>query len=119
MSGGEASPTYRRVDQWLWLARLVKSRSLASRLCSAGAVTVNGVAVKKANHVIRIGSVIAVPQGAFRRTVRVRELGMRRGPAAEAQLLYEETAASVRLSEFSPAWASLLMGDDDPQDNFP
>ena len=85
----------RRLDQWLWFARFVKSRSLAARLCAAGAVAVNGIAVTKANHLIRAGDTIAVPQGAFRRTVRVLALGARRGPAAEARGLYEETSRSA------------------------
>jgi ribosome-associated heat shock protein Hsp15 len=103
----------RRLDQWLWFARLVKSRSRGARLCAAGAVEVNTVAVKKANHTIRVGDTIAVPQGAFRRTIRVRGLGERRGPAAEARLLYEEIAPAVHQSEMTPAWTPLLLGDDD------
>jgi ribosomal 50S subunit-recycling heat shock protein len=35
----------RRLDQWLWFARLVKSRSRAARLCVTGVVTVNGMTV--------------------------------------------------------------------------
>jgi ribosome-associated heat shock protein Hsp15 len=107
------APTSRRLDQWLWFARFVKSRSLASRLCAAGAVAVNGLAVKKANHAVRLGDAIELPQGPFRRTVRVLALGMRRGPAAEARLLYEEPAAPVRLSDLAPAWTPLLVGDDE------
>jgi ribosome-associated heat shock protein Hsp15 len=98
----------RRLDQWLWFARFAKSRSLAARLCNAGAVTVNQVTIKKANHVVRVGDMIAAPQGAFRRTIRVLGLGTRRGPAAEARLLYEETAAPVRLVEPAPVWIPLL-----------
>ena len=84
MSGGKASPARatRRLDQWLWFARFVKSRSLAAQLCTAGAVTVNGLTVSKANHMVRIGDAIALPQGALCRTVRVLALGWRRGPAA-------------------------------------
>jgi ribosome-associated heat shock protein Hsp15 len=103
----------RRLDRWLWFARFVKSRSLAARLCASGAVTVNGAAVRKANHTIRIGDVVAVQQGAFRRTLRVLALGMRRGPAPEARLLYEETGVPVRLAELAPAWAPLLVNDDE------
>jgi ribosome-associated heat shock protein Hsp15 len=115
LSGSNASPppANRRLDQWLWFARFVKSRSLAARLCSAGAVTVNGLTVRKANHMIRIGDTIAVPQCAFCRTIRVLALGARRGPAAEARLLYEETAAPVHRSEPDPAWTPLLVGDDE------
>ena len=114
MSGGDnASPTSRRrLDQWLWFARFVKSRSLAARLCSARAVTVNGVTVRGASHLVRIGDAIAFPQGAYRRTVRVVALGVRRGPAAEAQALYQETDPPVRLSQVVPAWVPLL-GDEE------
>lgn len=101
-----------RLDQWLWFARFVKSRSLAARLCAAGAVTVNGSPVKKANHPIRMGDVIVLPQGAWQRTVRVVALGIRRGPAPEARLLYEEAAVSVRLADLAPAWMPLLGGDE-------
>lgn len=107
--------TKTRLDQWLWFARFVKSRSLAARLCAAGAVAVNGSPVKKANHLIRIGDIILVPQGGWQHTIRVTALGLRRGPAAEARLLYEEAALSVRLADLTPAWMPLL-GDSDLDD---
>jgi hypothetical protein len=56
-----------------------------------------------------------VPQGGWQHTVRVASLGMRRGPAIEARLLYEEAALSVRLADLAPAWMPLL-GTDDPED---
>jgi ribosome-associated heat shock protein Hsp15 len=101
-----------RLDQWLWFARFVKSRSLAARLCAAGAVTVNGSPVKKANHPIRMGDIVVLPQGGWQRTVRVLALGIRRGPAPEARLLYEEAAVSIRLADLAPAWMPLLAGDE-------
>ena len=97
------APPGRRLDQWLWFARLVKSRSLAARLCASGAVTVNALPARKPNHAVRIGDLILVPQGAYVRSVRVLKLGVRRGPAAEAQQLYEATAAPIRLSELVPS----------------
>ena len=72
----------------------------------------NGTAVVKPNHTIRIGDTIAVPQGVFRHIVRVLALGQRRGPAREARLMYEETANPVRLSELAPEWTPLLMGEE-------
>ncbi len=115
MSGraSPASPTL-RLDQWLWFARFVKSRSLAARLCTAGAVTVNGVTIRKANQTVRVGDDVVLPQGPFRRTVRVLAFGTRRGPATEARLLYQETATSVRLSELAAAWTPLLADDEPP-----
>ncbi len=104
----------RRVDQWLWFARLAKSRSRAAGLCAAGAVAVNGRAVK-AKHAIRIGDAISVPQGARRRLVRVRALGSRRGPAAEGRSLYEEIAAPDPFAAGIDDWLPLL-ADGPPDD---
>jgi ribosome-associated heat shock protein Hsp15 len=101
-----------RLDQWLWFARFAKSRSLAARLCAAGAVAINGSTVNKPNQAVRIGDVVVLPQGGWQRTVRVLGLGARRGPAVEARLLYEEAEAALRLRETRPAWAPLLEDDD-------
>ena len=105
---GSLSPTSRRLDQWLWFARFAKSRSLASRRCTAGAIILNGVVVRKARHLIRIGDIIVVPQGVLSRTIRVKALGSRRGPSSEAQLLYEEAAAPAGELNPDPPWRPLL-----------
>lgn len=102
-----------RLDQWLWFTRLAKSRTLAAKLCAAGAVTLNGDNVDKPNRMVRAGDAISVPQGGWRRTVRVVALGQRRGPAAEARLLYEEVAPPARLRDLAPEWVPLL-DDDEP-----
>ena len=106
--GASAEVSGRRLDRWLWFARLVKSRSRAARLCLAGSVRVNQITLRKANHLVRIGDTIAVPQRAVCRTIRVLALGVRRGPAAEARLMYEDIARA-RLSEFQPVWQPLLL----------
>jgi len=97
-----------RLDQWLWFSRFVKSRSLAARLCTAGAVTLNGGAVTKPNQPVRVGDIVILPQGGWQRTVRVLALGGRRGPASEARLLYEETEAALRLRAVPSDWVPLL-----------
>lgn len=97
-----------RLDQWLWYARFAKSRSRATRLCTAGVVTVNGLAVKKAHYAIRVGDIVVVPHGVLARTVLVKALGERRGPSAEAQSLYVDAAMPVRVTRLPPAWAPLL-----------
>jgi ribosome-associated heat shock protein Hsp15 len=97
-----------RVDKWLWFARLAKSRSLAARLCAAGAVEVSGRIAAKPNHSVRIGDVVVVPQGRLVHTVRIVALGTRRGPAPEARRLYETEAPSRPIVSDEPRWEMLL-----------
>jgi len=68
------TPT-RRLDQWLWFSRLVKSRSLAGRLCAEGAISVNQIAARKPNHSIRTGDLVIVPHQKDRPDRRAVDLG--------------------------------------------
>jgi ribosome-associated heat shock protein Hsp15 len=77
-----------RLDKWLWQARFCKSRSLAAELIEAGAVRVNGTRVSRPGRDVGTGDVLTFPQGARIRVVRILALGLRRGPAPEAQALY-------------------------------
>jgi ribosome-associated heat shock protein Hsp15 len=81
-----------RMDRWLWFARFFKSRSMATRVCAARSIRVNGTIAAKPNHMIRPGDVLTFPIGRDIRVIRVQALGMRRGPAPEAQALYEDLA---------------------------
>ena len=87
-----------RIDKWLWCARFFKTRSLAAEDLAKGRVTVNGVVAKAARDV-RPGDTVVLRQGQMPRTVVVRGLSPMRGPASAAQLLYEETAESLRARE--------------------
>jgi ribosome-associated heat shock protein Hsp15 len=101
----DGDPTTRRLDQWLWFARFAKSRSLAARLCTGGAVSVNGEKARKASHSIRPGDLLGLRLGKSRRKIRILALGDRRGPAPEARELYEEVAIEERPA---PEWEPLL-----------
>ena len=79
-----------RLDKWLWYARFLKSRSLAAKLCDAGKIRVNGTLVRKARQVVRVGDILTFPLANYIRVIEVVELGTRRGPAAEAILLYKD-----------------------------
>lgn len=81
-----------RLDKWLWFARFFKTRSIAARLCAGGKIRLNRVPVRKAHQAVRPGDVLTFPQGWHIRVVRVLALSGRRGPAAEAQGLYEDLA---------------------------
>ncbi|MEA2132060.1 MAG: ribosome-associated heat shock protein Hsp15 [Solirubrobacteraceae bacterium] len=87
-----------RVDKWLWAARLHKTRSLAADAVKGGRVQVNGQRAKPSKEV-GPGDELEVTIGQVRRTVVVRGVAERRGPAKEAALLYEETAESVAARE--------------------
>lgn len=92
----EAAPTL-RLDKWLWHARFFKTRSIASKFCLSGRVRVNGEPTVKAHYSARIGDVLTFPIGTEIRIVRIVALGERRGPAPEAQALYEDMALKPRL----------------------
>jgi ribosome-associated heat shock protein Hsp15 len=79
-----------RLDKWLWYARFLKTRSLATDACCSGKIRVNGTLVAKAHYPLKPGDVLTFPLGTHIRVVRVLNLGVRRGPASEAKLLYED-----------------------------
>lgn len=81
-----------RADKWLWYARFFKSRSEASRMCAGHKLRINRQVVAKASATVRVGDVLTFPRGRLIRVVRVAALGSRRGPASEAQTLYEDLA---------------------------
>jgi ribosome-associated heat shock protein Hsp15 len=95
-----------RVDKWLWAARLLKTRSLAAEAVKGGRVQVNGARVKPSREV-GPGDELEVTLGQVRRTVVVRAVAERRGPAKVAALLYEETPQSVAARELQRERARL------------
>lgn len=79
-----------RVDKWLWHARFFKTRSLAARQVTDGNVRINGERVAKPAFSVTSGDVLTFPQGRAVRVVKVVACGTRRGPATEAQALYDD-----------------------------
>jgi ribosome-associated heat shock protein Hsp15 len=82
-----------RLDRWLWAARLAKTRALGVEAIKGGRVDVNGERAKPSRDV-RPGDRIEIRGSSLRRTVVVRATAVKRGPASEAALLYEETEES-------------------------
>jgi len=87
-----------RVDKWLWCARFFKSRSLAAEAVAGGKVHVNHQRVKP-SRTVRTGDLLEITVGQDVHTVEVRSIPVRRGPASEARLCYEETPESLARRE--------------------
>lgn len=87
-----------RIDKWLWAARFFKTRGLAQAAIEAGHVWIDDERIKS-SRAVRIGERIRVRIGDQERELVVAGLSDQRGPAARAQLLYTETAQSLRRRE--------------------
>jgi ribosome-associated heat shock protein Hsp15 len=84
--------TSSRIDKWLFHARFYRTRALAQAAASAGKVRLNGVRVEKPAHLLRPGDILTLGRGSEVLALRVLALAERRGPAPEAQRLYEIVA---------------------------
>lgn len=79
-----------RLDVWLDVVCLFKTRSEAQKACSTGKVEVNGQTAKP-HRLVRVGDAIEIrrPMGRTQQIV-VRALADRHLPKAEARALYED-----------------------------
>lgn len=83
-----------RLDKWLWAARLFKTRALAAEAVERDRVLVNGQPAKPSRS-LKPGDRLTLRQPGVVRDLVVRGLSRVRGPAPQAQALYEETAESL------------------------
>lgn len=91
-----------RLDKWLWYARFFKTRSLAAKACAAHRLRINGDVVSKSHAVVKPGDVLTFPLRADIRIIEVLALGRRRGPAPEAQALYNDLSPPEVIKRKSP-----------------
>lgn len=82
-----------RIDKWLYAARFFKTRSLAAEAIERGKVHINGARVKPAK-TVAIGDMLTIRIAHYQYEIKVLALSNKRGSAAEAQKLYQETDAS-------------------------
>lgn len=87
-----------RLDKWLWAARFFKTRSLAAEAITGGKIHLNGDRAKP-SRVVRPGDQLSIRRGPYEWAVIVKDVSRVRGPAARAQLLYEENEESARKRE--------------------
>ncbi|MEM8844939.1 MAG: S4 domain-containing protein [Pseudomonadota bacterium] len=96
-----------RIDKWLWAARFYKTRSLATSAVEGGRVHVNGVRVKP-SYRLKINDEIRITRPAYKQDVIVIDLSEKRGPATEAQKLYQETEQSIVQREMNASQRKIL-----------
>lgn len=81
-----------RLDVWLWRARFFKTRALSARMCASGHIRLERFGqvsrVDKSSQAIRSGDRLIFALGTRLFDIEVLDIGERRGPAPEAQLLY-------------------------------
>lgn len=79
-----------RIDRWLWFARFFKTRGIVTKLVQRGHVRVNSVRISKPAHTVGVGDTLTFRQETDIRVVKIIATGTRRGPAPEAQALYQD-----------------------------
>ena len=84
-----------RLDKWLFFARVFKSRAIAVERIEAGGVRVNDQPCSKPGKLVRPGDRIVVSAFGHVRAMEITALGQRRGPAPEAQALYQDLDADA------------------------
>lgn len=87
-----------RLDKWLWAARFYKTRALAREMVEGGKVHYSGQR-SKPSKIVELNAILTLRQGNDERTVVIKTITEQRRPAAEAALLYEETADSIKKRE--------------------
>ena len=95
MNRDEESSAQMRLDKWLWAARFFKTRAVAAEAVGGGKIEINGERAKP-SRIVRPGDRLYIRRGPFEWTVVVKDISRLRGPAPQAQGLYEETEESAR-----------------------
>jgi ribosome-associated heat shock protein Hsp15 len=88
-AGGPAGPASVRLDVWLDVACLFKTRSQAAAACKGGKVDVNGEGAKP-NKPVKPGDELKISRPGQKQLLVVRGVSEHSLPKAEARLLYED-----------------------------
>lgn len=98
-----------RLDKFLFYSRALKSRTLAQKVIETGAVRVNSERTDRSDHKVGAGDVLTMSLHGRIVVWRILDCGTRRGPATEAQGLYEDLSPpalpKVELSTYDAAIA--------------
>lgn len=109
MAGPEQMPLRKeRLDRFLFFSRAVKSRTLAQKIIESGAIRVNSEKTERTDFKVGAGDVLTMSLHNRIVVWRILDCGTRRGPASEAQGLYEDISPPpVPKAELSPYDAAI------------
>ncbi len=97
-----------RLDRFLFFSRAVKSRTLAQKIIESGAIRVNSEKTERTDFKVGAGDVLTMALHNRIVVWRILDCGSRRGPASEAQGLYEDISPPpVPRAELSPYDAAI------------
>lgn len=108
MTGPVENLRKERLDRFLFFSRAVKSRTLAQKIIETGAIRVNSERTERTDHKVGAGDVLTMSLHGRILVWRILDPGTRRGPASEAQGLYEDISPpAVPKAERSPYEAAI------------
>ena len=97
-----------RLDKFLFYSRALKSRTLAQKIIETGAIRVNSERTDRSDHKVGAGDVLTMALHGRIVIWRILDPGQRRGPASEAQGLYEDISPPpLPRQELSPYDAAI------------
>jgi ribosome-associated heat shock protein Hsp15 len=93
-TSAQSLPSTQRIDKWLWCVRFFKTRSLAGKAVAGGGMRLTRndqtLRLSKPGFTVQAEDVIAFNKGPKLFVIKVLACAVRRGPATEAQTLYED-----------------------------
>ena len=105
---GQAPLRKERLDRFLFFSRAVKSRTLAQKIIESGAIRVNSEKTERTDYKVGAGDVLTMSLNNRIVVWRILDCGTRRGPASEAQTLYEDMSPPpVPRADLSPYDAAI------------
>jgi ribosome-associated heat shock protein Hsp15 len=107
-SGPFAAPeaSNRRLDAWLWHARIRSSRADCAALIATSGVRINGRMTEKPGTRLNAGDVLTLAAGGRVRVLKVLGFAARRGDTTTAAALYLDLAGGTVADQGPPCTAA-------------
>ena len=91
-----------RIDKWLWVVRIYKTRSIATEACAGGKVKIDGNTVK-ASRMIRKGDIIQVRKRVIKYEYKVLKIAEKRMGAKLVPDFLEDITPEEELAKMESA----------------